>query len=504
MADNSKATGYSAGFTRVDAIEQCVQPHGLRLVNLFFRNVHPAYPVVCREAFTRAYLKTYRNIAPPLLGAVYLAALQRWAYDTDLAVHDPPDARILRQLTLDAIQRCYHAPHLWSIQAVLLLLQCQSEDPLNPDHTFAAGLTAQAIAVGHCLGLHLDASSWTIPLWEKNVRKRLSWALLMQDRWTALAYGRPLHIHEDDWGVRDLELTDFTDRVTTDEGMQHDQSNNAANAAHDAGATTTTDVNALETTGSVLFMKMAELTQILTRILSSFYSLKGSLEQDTLALYKTAEPILLSLREFEAELPPSLNLGARYQRQLSFHGNLWALYYGVRIALLRRIVRSIALPPECSDDLVLSTVRQEALSVVREATSFVYELRPDQLQGFWYFAVPYIFSLMGSFTTVLLVTSLSTQERSFWQDTLNTYLWHLKFSSSSSDAMKYAVNRLESAVLRGMEHALAVNDREPLGGTITPPTVLPRTELDFADFGVWDLATEDLGIFDFLNMDSIT
>ncbi|PIG79442.1 hypothetical protein AARAC_011688 [Aspergillus arachidicola] len=63
---------------------------------------------------------------------------------------------------------------------MLLLVQCKPEDALNPDHTWT--YTNQALAIGEALGLHLDASSWEVPDWERELRKRLSWALYMRAR----------------------------------------------------------------------------------------------------------------------------------------------------------------------------------------------------------------------------------------------------------------------------------------------------------------------------------
>lgn len=133
----------------------------------------------------------------------------------------------------------------------------------------------------------------------------------------------------------------------------------------------------------------------------------------------------------------------------------------------------------------------------------VYALRPDHLESFWYFTAPYLFSLLGSFCTLLLVTSLSTYERTFWQDCLNSYLWHLRTMSKGSDAMRYAVNRLEGAILRGLEHALAVNLTDTWQSVVSPLIAQPTQGLDFADFGHWDLANDDTGLVDFFGMDAL-
>lgn len=190
------------------------------------------------------------------------------------------------------------------------------------------------------------------------------------------------------------------------------------------------------------------------------------------------------------------------------------------ITLLRRLIRSTVLPPLCSDNNVLSEIRQIALQTAQGTLSFVKNLRADQLEAFWYFsksipanflsvssrkltpykASPYLFSLLGSFITLLLVTSLSSQERSFWQETLNSYLWHLRTMSKGSNPMQYAVTRLEGAILRGLEHALAVNLNEPPDDDVSPMMAnFSPAALEYTDFGDWDLITGVDGAFDLLN-----
>ena len=478
MAADDKAVDGDPMHSQQEAIEDCVKPHGPSLVDLFWRHVQPSYPVLSKDIFFQAYSRGYRNVPAALLGTVYLSALRWWTYDPELSIRTPPDATLLRRILKDALPSAYHRPKLSSIQAALLLLQCQPEDPLNPDHTYQWGLTSQALAIGQCLGLHLDASDWTIPHWERNLRKRLSWALYMQDRWTALAYGRPVHIHEDDWTVQNLTSLDFSDDNQTETGHGPDD-----------------ERRSIAATGKMQFIQLVRLTQILSEVLSTFYTAKSSREQDTVVLYEKARPQLAALQTWYAEIPSSLQMNITYQRKLCFHGYLHFSYYGVVMALLRRLIRSTAVAPRCSDYAVLADIRQIALETAQNAMSFVTNLRPDQLEAFWYFTSPYLFALLGSFTTLLLVTSLSSQERSFWQETLNSYLWNLRMMSKSCEPMQYAVNRLEGAILRGLEHALAVNLNEPPDEEDVSPMMLNYANdvFEFTDFGDWDLANAAAG-----------
>lgn len=302
MVSDDRALEHDPNYSQVDAIEACVRPHGAGLVELFWRHVQPCYPLIHKDLFMEDFIVSYRRISPALLGAVYLSAFRWWSYNPELSIQSMPDVVLLRKLLRQAISASYHRPRLSSIQAALLLLQCQPEDPLNPDHTYAWGLTCQALAIGQCLGLHLDATDWSIPPWERNIRKRLSWALYMQDRWTALAYGRPVHIHHGDWTVRELTGADFADCDAGDEERRT------------VGAT-----------GNLQFMHMVRLTVILSGVLSSFYTTRNSLEQDTSLLYQRAQPLLFQLQEWFQNIPPSLQMNIVYQRKLCFHGSCLVL-----------------------------------------------------------------------------------------------------------------------------------------------------------------------------------
>lgn len=302
VVNDKRAMGNDITRNLSDTIEGIIRPHGPRLVDLFWRHVQPCYPVLPKEYFMKNYSQSPEEISPALRGAVYLSALRWWSYDCDLSIIPPPDPVILRKTLLQAIRNSYHRPRLSSIAAILLLLQCQPEDPLNPDHTYDWGLTCQALAIAQCIGLHLDASGWAIPQWERNLRKRLSWALYMQDRWTALAYGRPVHIHEDDWAVQDLADADFADCDSVGQ-QDHEE-----------------ERRSLAMTGKVQFMLMVRLSRILTSVLSSFYSAKASLEQDTVVLYQKAQPLFATLQTWYQEVPSWLQMDITYQRKLSFHG----------------------------------------------------------------------------------------------------------------------------------------------------------------------------------------
>ena len=281
----------------LDAIETIVAPHGQALIHLYFRIVHPSFPILHKKVFLEKYQRTHREFSPPLLAAVYILALNWWSYSSELALETKPDVPRLEKLAFKTMSDIIHRPKLSTIQAGLLLLQRPEGD--------SWALTTQLVGLGQDLGLHLDCSSWRIPNWERGLRKRLAWALFMQDKWGSLVHGRPSHITTSDWAVKPLQETDFPE--------------SAADEDDEDGSTEVEK-------GRTLFCEMIALTEILALILSNFYTIKAEAElkdhiQDGVRwLLDKAKPIQLSLKQWFAELPPSLRMENVAMRKLSSTG----------------------------------------------------------------------------------------------------------------------------------------------------------------------------------------
>ncbi len=185
-------------------------------------------------------------------------------------------------------------PKLSTVQAGLLLLQCPDSD--------SWALTGQLVALSQNLGLHLDCTHWKIPEWERSLRKRLAWALYMQDKWGALIHGRPSLIHPDDWCVQPVEDRDFPETSEDDDNEEG-----------------SSDIE----TGRLTFIHMISLTEILAEILGTFFTLRATemfsneREHAMTATLQRAKPIQLRLKEWHANLPPSLAISNTRARKLS-------------------------------------------------------------------------------------------------------------------------------------------------------------------------------------------
>ncbi|KAK4058587.1 hypothetical protein OIO90_000031 [Microbotryomycetes sp. JL221] len=83
---------------------------------------------------------------------------------------------------------------LHTIQATLIDLN--GRHGVDPAGNFVR--LGSTVAIARLLGLHKDSSTWTIPLWERDLRARLWWALVVYDKVSALTFGRPSTIGTED------------------------------------------------------------------------------------------------------------------------------------------------------------------------------------------------------------------------------------------------------------------------------------------------------------------
>jgi hypothetical protein len=392
----------------LDAIEGIVAPHGATLIDLYFRIVHPSFPILQKTVFLEKYDRSYREFSPPILAAVYILAINWWDHDAVLQTAARPDVSELERIARASLADAMHRPKLSTIQAGLLLSQRPEGDQWAP--------TAQLIAIAQELGLHLDCSTWKIPLWERGLRKRLAWALYMQDKWGSLIHGRPSHIFAANWAVLPLSPGDFPD-------VEYDESNAAEASEYERGRT--------------LFTQMVSLSQILSEVLETFYTLSAvsninrAGSSGTNLVLSLAKPVQLKLKEWFSALPSSLRMDTSTSQpsttNLSSTGFLHLAYFATEITLHRRIIRSLATTPV--DAYVTHICRSAAKTRLISAMDFVNRLTPQHLQSFWYFASKTNFALIGTFGSLLWATAPGREEAGFYRTRLEEYRWTLGVSA---------------------------------------------------------------------------
>ncbi|KAK8853022.1 hypothetical protein IAR55_003723 [Kwoniella newhampshirensis] len=88
---------------------------------------------------------------------------------------------------LQALEDEYRVPRLQTLQIALLIIG--SRPNINSGQNSIA--IARATGLAYLLGLHIDCTGWRLPLWERKVRLRVWWALVIHDSWHSLVHGRP-------------------------------------------------------------------------------------------------------------------------------------------------------------------------------------------------------------------------------------------------------------------------------------------------------------------------
>ncbi|PGH15645.1 hypothetical protein AJ79_02238 [Helicocarpus griseus UAMH5409] len=436
-----------------EAIENLVAPFGPALVDKFFQHAHPTFPVLMEDAFRQSY-QTRRNLSPTLLAAVYFVAL-KWldpAAVTGSGVQTlrKPDATRLEAMATRLLNESLARPHISTIQAGLLLSQKSALN--NPT------LIAQLVTVGFDLGLHQDCSNWKIAAWEKGLRKRLAWALYVQDKWCALVHGRPSHIFAANWTVGRLIAEDFT-------GAYSSYNNNTPTPRHSNNNYT----NSPPGPGPLLFRRFVTLTIILAEILDTFYTLQAAADfaaagpQRTRIILERAKPIQIRLKEWFTRLPDELKMEHQQQQQPfsihqpsdafpstttrtnpdipNFNGGLHLAYFATEITLHRRIIRSLG--PDSADPYLSHICRSAAKTRLISAMDFVNRLRPAHLRSFWPAASRTNFALISAFGILLRATAVTREEEEFYRLRLGEYRWTLSVSCKDAEFLVGAIEGLD-------------------------------------------------------------
>ncbi|CAN8102078.1 unnamed protein product [Discula destructiva] len=405
----------------LEAIEAIVHPYGPALVDLYFRTVHPSYPVLHKGVWLEKYARSFKEFAPPQLAAFYLLAMDWWEYDQRLSSKDKPDGNTLLKAAMKSMTAVLHRPKLATVQAGLLFLQRSGGDSWV--------LTSQIVAVAEELGLHVDCASWQIPSWEKGLRGRLAWAVYMQDKWGAFIHGRPSHITGGTWRKPQLTLDDFPE--------------SAADEDDNEGST---EVE----TGRLLFIHLTRLTQIMADALETLYGPDQTrndriqAEHGIQGLLELVKPLVIRLKQWAEEMPPGLKMGDVKPRKLCSNGNLHLSYFVTEILIYRFIIRR--LTPDTTP--ALRDICREAGKVrLDHAIAFVDSLRPEHLQAFWWFAAPKSLVLIRTYAGLLWATSTTDTEADYYRQKLVDFHWSLKVRSKGVGFVAAAIREMDDAPL---------------------------------------------------------
>lgn len=513
LKDDQSPQSYQTMSSDVDSIEKFVAPHGQILIDLYFRIIHPSYPILHKRVFLEKYSRTHREFSAPLLAAVYVLAIQWWDYDPQLNKYPKPNVDMILKIGLNNyLLEILKRPKLSAVQAGLLLLQCrqvvlppsnnennESGESLTDSNFSEWVLCSQVVSLAEELGLGLDCNHWKLPKWERGLRKRLAWATFMEEKWLALKNSRPSHIHPSNWVVVPLVEDDFPEKHG--DGDLKEGSSDIDN-------------------GKKIFMYLIELSTILSDIMTEFYSMKAIMEvNDVHKVLKIAKPIQIRLRNWYHSLPSVLQMTSVQPRKLCSNGYLQLAYFATELTLHRRIITCIyeqtqsgaLLPPE-----LVKVCRSAARTRLLAAIEFVRDLKPEHIHSFWHSSATSNFTLIGTFASLLFISSSSKEEADFFKEQVFNYRWILKISSKGFDQVGDALKKLDmvlnyipgllndsadlpivipnvSSASSGLEHAKApvssANEKssptyphQPPGNIGTNPSQFKRAKLNHINY----------------------
>ena len=290
-------------------LERMVGPYRSILLQSYTTTIHPNFPILDLEALRSLDTSPVAS-DPALLAAIYISTIP-WLNPEPSAKRPVPIPEIypVEELAFELFRESLQAPTLSTVQAGLLLMQRPNIDSRT--------LNTQLVSVAHELGLHLDCTNWASPLSDKGLRRRLAWALYVQDKWCSLIHGRPSMITKSNWAVPDLVDEDF-------DASTLELPSSAASSNQPSGSSSSEEEMQR---GSELFKQMVKLTEILSMVLDTFFTLQAMREIDEAAqggtklILEKAKPVQIRLKEWFAKLPANLKMDSATSGKPSSTGN---------------------------------------------------------------------------------------------------------------------------------------------------------------------------------------
>lgn len=497
LRDDHDQTMYIRQEQEADMVERLIYPHGRILVDIFFKLVHPFFPILHERVFLEKYGRSYRELSAPLLASIYSLALQWWDFHPKLIGFQKPDNSIinnLNELAFTTFFRRIDKPKLSMVQAGLLILQCR----MNQSDNWV--ICSNLVALAEELGLGVDCQDWKLPKWEKDLRKRLSWAVWSQDKWIALIEGRQSHlILGRNWLVKLLNKDDFPQIAPTTE-VQKNSTHSSTTNINGNGSSNTGSLANMDTqssnvamnpmfpsmmmmdsfslndinlsqedlhNGSLMFQQMVSLSIIVGEIMDTFYTqsaihLTTTIEQ----VLKLAKPLQLKLREWYHSLPTQLSMGKFVPRKFNSNASLTLSYFAAEIALHRKIISTLYQNSNNSPKELVQICRMAAKTRLIAAIEFVRDLKNEHINSFWYSNSTGDFMLIGSFAALLYVTAQIKEEIIIFRDLVRNYIWILRVGSKSFDKLKIVLDNIHRllAQIPGL-----LTDDSPVNEFVPPP-----------------------------------
>ncbi|ANB15605.1 Dal81p [Sugiyamaella lignohabitans] len=375
---------------QLDKIDRLAGKFEVQLLALYFRFVHPTYPIVDKMIFYRDYYYSKKSINPGLLSGLLALSCVWWKYDSVLCVNSIPPglSEELYAECAKAVDRDIKYPSLSTVQALLLLLQKRLLMDQTAE-TYAVNIdVSRLIAVAHNIGLHLDCSSWNIPPSTKRLRTKLWATIYIMEKWTSVNLGRPSLLTNANSNV---------DLYNSDDASEQ------------------------------LFVHLGRLTAILEAIIQELYSIRFAEGQyyNTRDTQQKVDHFFRAIEAWRSDLPEDVkDMQCALPGQFCKNGTLHLAALTIEILLHR-----IRLRPICSTLAEYPRYREHAAETIQRVIQFTLEITHSHLHAFWYSMTRLNFSTIAHFVFYFHLTSPNPQEYGETRDTLRKWLWALRVLS---------------------------------------------------------------------------
>lgn len=306
------------GHDQREILEQIIGPKKQDVIKLYFKHIHPAFPVLDEEPFTEA---DGSSISSALLCEVCAISLTFWYQSNTLRHHHCPSEQYFWNLAIAALQEDFLAPNLLTLYPSIVDLLGRPVGSVQ-GNVVNVGRT---MALAHTLGLNRDPSAWRIPDRDKRRRKRLFWGCMVLDQW----YGPMVQPHRR-----------FADHIRS--SFAHGVPPSILRKQYDVplpsiSVLLTPDNDSDERVkAAVCFIQLCRLSQLLGDVLPSVYDL-GEPHKDMARELRRLE---CDLDEWEASLPEYLQVEAiENGTSVSGASSLRFGYLSVRMLLCRVSLR---------------------------------------------------------------------------------------------------------------------------------------------------------------------
>ncbi|RFU30531.1 hypothetical protein B7463_g5824, partial [Scytalidium lignicola] len=178
-----------------------------QLVYMFFKCVHPAFPVFDRQEFCALYQQNRASLL--ILQTIFFLSSVICGEDILKAAGfiDRYSARRTFYLRAKALYDMDCEKNKPKLVAVLLLLGFWWEGPEDQKDTWH--WLGAAISLAQTLGMHRSTANSRMSPRQRSMWKRIWWSIYVRDRHATAALGRPCRINDEDCDVEMLVVEDF-------------------------------------------------------------------------------------------------------------------------------------------------------------------------------------------------------------------------------------------------------------------------------------------------------